>query len=77
MAKFGKILNLYVDSSYTAFITDEHGNMICELPYPEDYFGLKSPQGEVHLKLDMETGVVLNWKELTKDQIVDLIEKSS
>lgn len=77
MAKYGKILNICIPDYMDAFITDEQGNFVCTLEQYQDDFKLRDIYGVINLKIDMESGVVNNWKELSKEQIVDLIEKFS
>ena len=76
MAKYGKILNVFYTDEYCGSVSDEQGNFVVDIKDYAKSFGLIY-QNLVHLRIDMETGVVLNWTELKKDQIVDLIERNS
>lgn len=79
MTKYGKILNIYFNHDYDAIVTDEHGNFVVEASNFVDKFSLRDPltPGVVRISIDLEYGVITNWKEMTPTEIAEFIENCS
>lgn len=74
-AKYGTIINISVPYDYVGVISDTNGLVVCEVEkWAETFVGQSG--SHIDLKIDMETGAILNWTPFTRDQIVDLIEKN-
>lgn len=74
MAKYGNVINISVPCAHVGSISDVQGNYVCEIDqWAAKFIGQSGPTIDFHI--DLETGAILNWKVLTKDQIVDLIEE--
>jgi hypothetical protein len=78
--KYGNILNIAFTNQFDGVVTDSDGNCVCDVKewasrfLPPDTLG---KDNVVELRIDLETGAILNWNPLTKSQIVDLIEEST
>jgi hypothetical protein len=76
-AKYGTVLNICVPPlDYPGVITDANGLVVCDVINWAKFF--TGQDGEfIDLQIDMETGAILNWKNLNRNEIVELIEKAN
>ena len=76
-ANYGNVINISVPYNFCGVVSDSNGLVVCEVDQWAEKFVENFKGGKiVDLQIDMETGAVLNWTPITRDQIVDLIDKS-